>query len=74
MEKFLICPVSLSLSRSKDYFGITLLKDALALFKDFSEVECIQFEEEYLIFNLMFAGRENYMEKTNINIFLDKLS
>ena len=59
----------------QDYFRFS--KDALAyLSKDFNEVEL------YLVrgrisssFNIMFAGRwKNYMEKTNINILLDKLS
>ena len=59
----------------QDYFRFS--KDALAyLFKDYSEVELYPIRGRVSSsFNLMFAGRwKNYMEKTNINIFLDKLS
>lgn len=59
----------------QDYFRFS--KDALAyLFKDFSEVELYPVRGRISSsFNLMFAGRwKNYIEKTNINIFLDKLS
>jgi hypothetical protein len=59
----------------QDYFRFS--KDALAyLFKDFSEVELYPIRGRISSsFHMMFAGRwKNYMEKTNINIFLDKLS
>ena len=59
----------------QDYFRFS--KDALAyLFKDYSEVELYPIRGRISSsFNLMFAGRwKNYMEKTSINIFLDKLS
>jgi hypothetical protein len=59
----------------QDYFRFS--KDALAyLFKDFSEVELYPIRGRVSSsFHMMFAGRwKNYMEKTNINIFLDKLS
>ena len=57
----------------QDYFRFS--KDALAyLFKDFADVELYPIRGRVSSsFNLMFAGRwKNYMEKTNINIFLDK--
>ena len=59
----------------QDYFRFS--KDSLAyLFKDFSSVELYPIRGRISTpFNLMFAGRwKNYMEKTKINIFLDKLS
>ena len=59
----------------QDYFRFS--KDALAyLFKDFSDVELYPIRGRISSsFNMMFAGRwKNYMEKTNINILLDKLS
>ena len=59
----------------QDYFRFS--KDALAyLFKDFSEVELYPIRGRISSsFHMMFAGKwKNYMEKTNINIFLDKLS
>ena len=59
----------------QDYFRFS--KDALAyLFKDFSEVELYPIRGRISSsFHMMFAGRwKNYMEKTNINILLDKLS
>ena len=59
----------------QDYFRFS--KDALAyLFKDFSNVELYPIRGRVSSsFHMMFAGRwKNYMEKTNINIFLDKLS
>ena len=59
----------------QDYFRFS--KDALAyLFRDFSEVELYPIRGRISSsFHMMFAGRwKNYMEKTNINIFLDKLS
>ena len=59
----------------QDYFRFS--KDALAyLFKDFNEVELYPVRGRISSsFNIMFAGRwKNYMEKTNINILLDKLS
>ena len=59
----------------QDYFRFS--KDALAyLFKDFSEVELYPIRERISSsFHMIFAGRwKNYMEKTNINILLDKLS
>ena len=59
----------------QDYFRFS--KDALAyLFKDFTDVELYPLRGRVSSsINIMFAGRwKNYMEKTNINIFLDKLS
>ena len=59
----------------QDYFRFS--KDALAyLFKDFSDVELYPIRGRVSSsFNIMFAGRwKSYMEKTKINIFLDKLS
>ena len=59
----------------QDYFRFS--KDALAyLFKDFSNIELYPVRGRISSsFHMMFAGRwKNYMEKTNINIFLDKLS
>ena len=59
----------------QDYFRFS--KDALAyLFKDFSEVELYPIRGRISSsFHMMFAGRwKNYMEKTNMNILLDKLS
>ena len=59
----------------QDYFRFS--KDALAyLFRDFNDVELYPIRGRISSsFNMMFAGRwKNYMEKTNINILLDKLS
>ena len=59
----------------QDYFRFS--KDALAyLFKDFSNVELYPVRGRISSsLHMMFAGRwKNYMEKTTINIFLDKLS
>lgn len=59
----------------QDYFRFS--KDALAyLFKDFSEIELYPVRGRVSsAFHLMFAGRwKNYIEKTKINIFLDKLA
>ncbi len=59
----------------QDYFRFS--KDALAyLFKDYSFVELYPVRGRLSSsFNLMFAGRwKNYMEKTKINILLDKFS
>ncbi len=59
----------------QDYFRFS--KDALAyLFKDFSSIELFPVRGRISSsLHMMFAGRwKNYMEKTNINIFLDKLS
>ena len=59
----------------QDYFRFS--KDALAyLFKDFSSVELYPIRGRISSsLHMMFAGRwKNYMEKTNINILLDKLS
>ena len=59
----------------QDYFRFS--KDALAyLFKDYSSVELYPIRGRISTsFNMMFAGRwKTYMEKTNINIYLDKLS
>ena len=59
----------------QDYFRFS--KDALAyLFKDFNDVELYPVRGRISSsFNMMFAGRwKKYMEKTNINILLDKLS
>ena len=61
--------------RFQDYFRFS--KDALAyLFKDFRNVELFPIRGRISSsFNIMFAGRwKKYIEKTNINIFLDKLS
>ena len=59
----------------QDYFRFS--KDALAyLFKDFKNVELYPIRGRVSSsLHLMFAGRwKNYMEKTNINAFLDKFS
>ena len=59
----------------QDYFRFS--KDALAyLFRDFNDGEIYPIRGRISSsFNMMFAGRwKNYMEKTNINILLDKLS
>ena len=59
----------------QDYLRFS--KDALAyLFRDFNDVELYPIRGRISSsFNMMFAGRwKNYMEKTNINILLDKLS
>jgi len=59
----------------QDYFRFS--KDALAyLFKDFDNVELYPVRGRISSsLHMMFAGRwKNYMEKTNINIFLDKFS
>jgi SAM-dependent methyltransferase len=59
----------------QDYFRFS--KDALAyLFRDFNDVELYPIRGRISSsLHMMFAGRwKNYMEKTNINIFLDKLS
>ena len=59
----------------QDYFRFS--KDALAyLFKEFADVELYPIRGRVSSsFNLMFAGRwKNYMERTNINILLDKFS
>ncbi len=59
----------------QDYFRFS--KDALAyLFRDFKNVELYPIRGRVSSsFHMMFAGRwKNYMEKTNINIFLDKFS
>ena len=59
----------------QDYFRFS--KDALAyLFREFNDVELYPVRGRISSsFNMMFAGRwKNYMEKTNINILLDKLS
>ena len=57
----------------QDYFRFS--KDALAyLFKDFREIELYPVRGRISTpLNIMFAGRwKKYIEKTNINIFLDK--
>ena len=57
----------------QDYFRFS--KDALAyLFKDFKEIELYPVRGRISTpLNIMFAGRwKKYIEKTNINIFLDK--
>ena len=57
----------------QDYFRFS--KDALAyLFKDFKEIELYPVRGRISTpFNIMFAGRwKKYIEKTNLNIFLDK--
>ena len=59
----------------QDYFRFS--KDALAyLFKDFSSVELFPIRGRISTpLNILFAGRwKKYAEKTNINIYLDKLS
>ena len=59
----------------QDYFRFS--KDALTyLFKDFSKVKLFPIRGRISTpFNIMFAGRwKKYLEKTSINIFLDKLS
>jgi len=59
----------------QDYFRFS--KDALAyLFRDFNDVELYPIRGRISSsLHIMFPGRwKNYMEKTNINIFLDKLS
>ena len=59
----------------QDYFRFS--KDALTyLFKDFSKVKLFPIRGRISApFNIMFAGRwKKYLEKTSINIFLDKLS
>ena len=59
----------------QDYFRFS--KDALAyLFKGFSDVELFPVRGRISTpLNILFAGRwKKYIEKTNINIFLDKLS
>ncbi len=59
----------------QDYFRFS--KDALTyLFKDFSNVKLFPIRGRISApLNIMFAGRwKKYIEKTSINIFLDKLS
>ena len=59
----------------QDYFRFS--KDALAyLFKDFKEIELYPVRGRISTpFNIMFAGRwKKYIEKTNLNIFLDKFA
>ena len=59
----------------QDYFRFS--KDALAyLFKDFNEVELFPVRGRVSTpFSLLFAGRwKKYIEKTGINILLDKMS
>ena len=59
----------------QDYFRFS--KDALAyLFKDFDNVELYPVRGRISSsLHMMFAGRwKNYMEKTNINFFLDRFS
>ena len=59
----------------QDYFRFS--KDALAyLFKDFNNVELFPIRGRISTpLNILFAGRwKKYAEKTNINIYLDKLS
>ena len=59
----------------QDYFRFS--KDALAyLFKDFNDVELFPIRGRVSTpLNILFAGRwKQYAEKTNINIYLDKLS
>jgi len=59
----------------QDYFRFS--KDALAyLFKDFKDVELFPIRGRISTpLNILFAGKwKKYAEKTNINIFLDKLS
>ena len=58
----------------QDYFRFS--KDALAyLFKDFKSIELFPVRGRISTpLNILFAGRwKKYIEKTNINIFLDKL-
>ena len=59
----------------QDYFRFS--KDALAyLFKEFKDVELFPIRGRISTpLNIMFAGRwKKFVEKTNINIYLDKLS
>ncbi len=59
----------------QDYFRFS--KDALAyIFRDFTNVELFPVRGRISSsLHMMFAGRwKKYMEKTNVNIFLDKLS
>ena len=59
----------------QDYFRFS--KDALAyLFKDFTEVELFPVRGRISTpLNIFFAGRwKKYAEKTNINIYLDKIA
>ena len=59
----------------QDYFRFS--KDALAyLFKDFKDIELFPIRGRISSpLNILFAGRwKKYIEKTKINIFLDKLS
>ena len=59
----------------QDYFRFS--KDALIyLFKDFDNLELYPYRGRYShAFNIMFPGRwKNYLEKTGINIFLDKFA
>ena len=59
----------------QDYFRFS--RDALAyLFKDFNNVELYPIRGRISSsLHMLFAGKwKNYMEKTNINIYLDKLS
>ena len=59
----------------QDYFRFS--KDALSyLFKDFNEVELFPVRGRVSTpFNLLFAGKwKKYIEKTGINILLDKIS
>tara|TARA_B100001057_G_C22728639_1_gene902801 strand:- start:203 stop:877 length:675 start_codon:yes stop_codon:yes gene_type:complete len=59
----------------QDYFRFS--KDALAyLFKDFKDIELFPIRGRISSpLNILFAGRwKRYIEKTKINIFLDKLS
>ena len=59
----------------QDYFRFS--KDALIyLFKDFDNLELYPYRGRYShAFNIMFPGRwKNHVEKTGINIFLDKFA
>ena len=59
----------------QDYFRFS--KDALIyLLKDFKDLELFPLRGRYShAFNIMFPGRwKNYIEKTGINIFLDKFA
>ena len=59
----------------QDYFRFS--KDALTyLFKDFSNIKLFPIRGRFSTpLNIMFAGRwKKYIEKTSINIFLDKFS
>ena len=59
----------------QDYFRFS--KDALAyLFKDFKDIELFPIRGRISTpLNILFAGRwKKYIEKTKINIFLDKFS